>query len=499
MAGALSLASDLGHGAPREHGLRVAIVTVRLGVAAGIDEQTVHDAYFAALTRWAGCTATGPVLAAWFGDDIGAHQRAAQFEGPLDPLVAMLGVGAGRGLIPRLRMLVSALASGPGAVFGAHCEAAVDLAGRLGCGDACARSLADIFERWDGKGWPGKLKGDQLPLINRLTAIADDADIAHSGGGVEAARALVDRRAGRFYDPALCAVFERVADELWEGADDGSRWEMAMAAEPGAPRVLGGEALDEAFAVYADFADLKCTWFSGHSRGVARRAVAGARALGLAEQECVAIERAALVHDLGRVAVSNEAWNREGPLTADEREAVRLHPYHTCRITEPASVLREPGALGGLHHERLDGSGYPTGHRADALVPAARLLAAADVMQALGEPRPHRPARADQAPEVLREEVRAGRLDAEAVQAVQGGRLARRASWPAELSGREVEVLRLLARGHSNRQIAERLIVSPRTVGHHVAHIYQKAGVSSRAGATLFAMRNGLLDPAAEE
>jgi HD-GYP domain-containing protein (c-di-GMP phosphodiesterase class II) len=186
-------------------------------------------------------------------------------------------------------------------------------------------------------------------------------------------------------------------------------------------------------------------------------------------------------------------------LTADEREAVRLHPYHTCRITEPASVLREPGALGGLHHERLDGSGYPTGHRADALVPAARLLAAADVMQALGEPRPHRPARADQAPEVLREEVRAGRLDAEAVQAVQGGRLARRASWPAELSGREVEVLRLLARGHSNRQIAERLIVSPRTVGHHVAHIYQKAGVSSRAGATLFAMRNGLLDPAAEE
>jgi HD-GYP domain-containing protein (c-di-GMP phosphodiesterase class II) len=495
LAGALSLASDLGHGAPREHGLRVALVTVRLGSAAQVGEPALQDAYFAALLRWAGCTATGPVLATWFGDDLAAHKRAQQFDGPLDPLVAMLSVGAGRGLIPRLRMLVGALAAGPGAVFGEQCEAAVDLAARLGCGEDCARSLGEVFERWDGKGWPGVLKGDELQVSARLSAIADDADMAHCLSGLEAARALVRRRAGKVYDPALAAVFDDVTGELWDDGDHASVWTAAMSAEPGAPRVLTGAALDCAFEVFADFADLKCAWFTGHSRSVATLAAIGARTLGLPDADCVALERAGLLHDLGRVAVSNEVWNRAGPLTADDREAVRLHPYHTCRITEAAGALREPGALAGLHHERLDGSGYPGGQRAEALSPAARLLAAADVVRALREPRPHRPALDEQAAtEVLRGEVRAGRLDADAVAAIRDGRRGRRVVWPADLTAREVEVLRLLSRGCSNRQIAEQLVVSPRTVGHHVAHVYQKAGVSTRAGATLFAMRHGLLD-----
>src|SRR5579864_4062064 len=163
LAGTLSLASDLAHDAPREHGLRVAMVTVGLGHAAGVDDSILQDAYFAALLRWAGCTATSPVLASWFGDDLAAHKRAQQFEGALDPLIAMLSAGAGRGLIPRLRTLAGAFAAGPAAVFGAQCEAAVDLASRLGCSETSASSLGMIFERWDGKGWPGKVRGDAIP------------------------------------------------------------------------------------------------------------------------------------------------------------------------------------------------------------------------------------------------------------------------------------------------------------------------------------------------
>jgi hypothetical protein len=343
LAGALSLATDLGHGAPREHGLRAAIVTVRLGSAAGVDEDALHDAYLAALVRWAGCTATGPVLASWFGDDLAAHKRSQEFDGPIDPLLEMLRAGAGKGLLPRLRTLAGALAAGPGAVLGAQCEAGSDLAARLGCGEACSRSLRAVFERWDGKGWPGERRGEAIPVAERLTAIADAADMAHYSGGAEAARALVRRRAGRIYDPELSAAFDDVAAGCWPVEPGESSWAAAIDAEPGAPRVLAGDELDGAFAVFGDFADLKSPWFSGHARGVAALAAAAARRLGLPEADQVTLERAALLQDLGRVGVSNEVWDRPGQLGMEEREAVRLHPYHTQRITDAASALRDAG------------------------------------------------------------------------------------------------------------------------------------------------------------
>jgi DNA-binding NarL/FixJ family response regulator len=158
--------------------------------------------------------------------------------------------------------------------------------------------------------------------------------------------------------------------------------------------------------------------------------------------------------------------------------------------------------LAALHHERLDGSGYHRAAAAGDLSTAARLLQAADVRQALGESRPHRPARTvGEAADELRREVRAGRLDGAAVEAVLAGgsRPPRRRQWPAGLTTREVEVLRLLARGDTNKDIARALYVSPRTVGHHVQHIYRKVGVSTRAGATLFGMQHDLLAADAEQ
>jgi DNA-binding CsgD family transcriptional regulator len=166
-------------------------------------------------------------------------------------------------------------------------------------------------------------------------------------------------------------------------------------------------------------------------------------------------------------------------------------------------MLRQSEALAPLaaiavqHRERLDGSGYPRGLTGNAISEPARILATADAYQAMREPRPHRPPRtADEAAAELRAEVKAGRLDADAAEAVLGAaghRVARRREGPAGLTQREVEVLRLLARGLSNKEIAERLVISPKTVGNHVEHIYGKIGSSSRAAAGLFAMRHGLL------
>ncbi len=210
----------------------------------------------------------------------------------------------------------------------------------------------------------------------------------------------------------------------------------------------------------------------------------------------------ALVHDLGRIGVSASVWGKPGPLSAGDWEAVRLHPYQTGRVLGRAPFLARLSALASLHHERLDGSGYFRGSAAAQLSPAARVLAAADAYHAMREPRPHRaPRSGEQAAVELEREVRGGQLDRDAVDAVlaaAGHRVGPRKRYTGGLTPREVEVLRLLARGVPTREIARTLVIAPKTVDNHIQSIYQKAGVTTRAAATVFAMQHGLLDPFAD-
>jgi HD-GYP domain-containing protein (c-di-GMP phosphodiesterase class II) len=204
-----------------------------------------------------------------------------------------------------------------------------------------------------------------------------------------------------------------------------------------------------------------------------------------------------MLHDLGRVGVSAGIWTKPGPLTEREWEQVRLHPYYTGRILARPDVLASLGMVAALHHERLDGSGYPQQATAPTLSPAARLLAAADAYHALTEPRPHRPAQDfESAAKTLQAEARAGRLDSDAVHGVlstvEGTRPVRKEG-VAGLSEREIEVLRLVARGLTIKQIGQELVIAPKTADNHIQHIYAKIGVSTRAGATLFAVEQNLL------
>jgi HD-GYP domain-containing protein (c-di-GMP phosphodiesterase class II) len=205
-----------------------------------------------------------------------------------------------------------------------------------------------------------------------------------------------------------------------------------------------------------------------------------------------------LLHDIGRVGISAAIWGKPGPLTEQEWERVRMHTYNTERVLNRSSALAPLASIASLHHERLDGSGYHRGLPASLLPPAARILAAADAYHAMTEPRPHRaPLSPEAAMEALQTEVRGGRLDGDAAASVLAAaghqmRSARR-QLVAGLSEREVEVLRLLARGNTIKQMARLLYVSDKTVDNHVQHIYTKIGVSTRAGATLFAMEHDLL------
>jgi HD-GYP domain-containing protein (c-di-GMP phosphodiesterase class II) len=200
------------------------------------------------------------------------------------------------------------------------------------------------------------------------------------------------------------------------------------------------------------------------------------------------------------VSVPNGIWDKAGPLNAAEWERVRLHPYYTERILIRSPLLAPLVETASLHHERLDSSGYYRGVGGASIPRAARILAAADAYQTMTEERPHRPAHsAEEAARLLAAEAQAGRLDREAVECVlaaagQRGAARLRGELPASLTEREVEVLSLLARGLSNKEIAARLVVSPRTVQHHVEHIFDKTGIRTRSAAAVFAVVNDLVE-----
>jgi putative nucleotidyltransferase with HDIG domain len=271
-----------------------------------------------------------------------------------------------------------------------------------------------------------------------------------------------------------------------------------LAAEPQPVCRVPRTRLDDVAGVFADMVDLLTPFTLGHSAGVAELAGAAAGHLRLPDDTVDLVRRAALLHDLGRVAVSSHVWETPRALTATQREQVRLHPYHTERILARSAILQPLARIAGMHHERQDGSGYHHGAAGAQLPVEARLLAVADAYQAMTQDRPYRAALAPPAAAAeVEAAARSGRFDPECTRAVveaAGQRAAHtRGAWPEGLSEREVEVLRLLARGLSNRQIATALVISPRTAEHHVQHIYAKIGTSTRAAAAMFAMEHGLL------
>jgi len=503
----LSLGTDLGLGQPMEHMIRACLVSLRLARRLELPESERRVIYYAGLLAWVGCHTDAYEQARWLGDDIAAKRDAHyafDVGRPRDSsrfMLKHLG-GAARPLLERVKTGLAFLGEGRRALSSLaenHYLATDELAERLGLGDDVRASLRQSFERWDGKGAFG-IKRDEILISSRLINLADVVEVFRRVAGVDAAVAVARERSGTHFDPALVELFCDDAHALFAELDDAQSWEALIAAEPSLSAAVSGDALDDALGAIGAFAELKSPWTLGHARAVAELAVAAARTYGLSESEIVLLRRAAYIHDLGALGISNAIWDKREPLTRAEIERVRLHPYLGERMLAFSPGLAPIGALAAQHHERMDGSGYPKGLAGDAIAPAARVLAAADVYHAMIEPRPQRAAKTpDQAAAALSVEVSAGRIEGAAAAAVlraAGHRVARRRDWPAGLTSREVEVLRLVARGLAAKEVAAQLEISAKTVANHVEHIYAKIGANNRAMASVFAMKHGLMsDP----
>ena len=502
LVAALSLGIDLGFGQPMEHVLRQSLIALRLADELGLEHEQRAVVYYTALLVNVGCHSDAHEQAKWFGDDIALKSGKYDHE-PRSIRAALAGMrqlGAGNPPLHRFRLGLEFVISGRREVDGMiahHAAISRTLGEQLELPDEVLAALSAAYERWDGRGWPGALDGEQIPIASRIAQVAEYIEVANRVGGVPAARGLARGWSGEQFDPTVARVVDVAGDVLLAGLDEIETWDAVIGAEPSLAVVLTGERFDAALQAIANFVDLKSPYFLGHARAVGDLAGEAGSRLGFTEAEVRTLRRAGVAHGLGRLGISNAIWDKPGSLGAGERERVRLHPYLTERMLRQSGTLAPLAAIVIEHRERLDGSGYPRGLSGATISQPARVLGAADAYQAMREPRPHRAARsAHEAAAELRAEVRAGRYDAEAVEAVLGAaghRVSLRREGPAGLTAREVEVLRLLARGLSNKQIAERLVISPKTVGNHAEHIYTKTGASTRAAAGLFAMQHGLL------
>jgi len=475
---------------------------------AGVDADVRDTVYWVALLRYVGCTGHAHEVATLFGDEIAIRAQTLVHDAA-NPAEVMRDVVAyaTAGKDPEeTEQIVQMIQEGAHewAVynFASGCEIGDMLLERLDFGPDVRAALACTFERWNGNGFPDHVQGEAIPLAMRVVHLSHDMEaigrLVSPAAAIEAAR---DRR-DRTYDPALADCFVENGSAWFDRLTKTEPWDGVLDLEPEPHRTLDGVELDDALVVAADFIDLKSPFMAGHSRRSADLAADAGRVLGFDDDAVTDLRRAALLHDFGTTAVSNSIWDKPGPLTRAEFDRVELHPMITEQMLRRSPALASLNPIASAHHERADGSGYHKCLRAAACDPGAGVLAAADIYVALTAERADRPAfSTEHAAAELRRLGADGVLDpraAEAVVAAAGhvdasGPKSRRPQHPGGLTSREVDVLRLAAKGLTTRDIASRLYISPKTADHHIQHIYTKIGVSSRGAAALWAMSHGVV------
>ncbi len=323
LVASLSLGVDLGFGQPMEHMLRQCLIAQRLAERVALDEQRRADVYYTALLVGVGCHSDAHEQAKWFGDDIAlkSGKYDHEFRSLGDAVAGLRRLGSGHAGSHRFRVALEFALSGHKEVIDMitqHAAMTRLLGEQLGLPAEVLDALGAAHETWDGRGWPGKLKGAEIPLAARIAQLAEFVEVAHRAGGVEAAKRLARERTDSQFDPDLAELICAEGKTILQGLDELETWNAVIDAEPTLAVVLSWDRFDAALVAIANFVDLKSPYTLGHSRAVADLAAAAGAQLGLPEAEVRTLRRAGLVHDFGRLGVSNAIWDKRGPLGAGE-------------------------------------------------------------------------------------------------------------------------------------------------------------------------------------
>jgi HD-GYP domain-containing protein (c-di-GMP phosphodiesterase class II)/DNA-binding CsgD family transcriptional regulator len=496
--GSLSIAADHGAGQPIGTALQSAVIAVRLGRKCKLSDKFLKQIYYGTVLSFIGCTSTMTEAA------MGGHGEEAQIIYSINMSNWRDPIDLERSFYEHYKPDVSdALRAETIDGFCAevdnvmhlssfHCQQAILLASRLPLPYPVEDLFKYMYSRWDGNYAPG-LSGTDIPIDSQIVAMATNLELFRRAGGIPSALQMVKQRSGHQFDPALCAVVEENVADLFHGFKETSEWDLYLDAEPEPFCTVKPSERVEIAQCFADYVDQKSGWFHGHSRQVASVALRAAREIGLDQYDCDQVYVASLIHDIGRIAVPNRVWEKEGPLSLMERREAESHSYHTESIVALAGIFDDVIGIAESAHERRDSSGYHRRGRLDGA--AAGCLAASDVYNALTNPRPWRGAMTkEEAATFLLKEVTDGRLPLKPVQGVLKATgqecLAGKHVFPAGLTEREVDLLGCLVRGMSNKQISVHLGISEKTAENHLSSVYKKTEVAGRAPAALYALKH---------
>lgn len=422
--GALSHALDIAEGQPPGHAVRSCLIGMRLAAELELSPAERSDLFYALLLKDAGCSANANRMSDLFEADDRTAKATSKLIDWSNPRAAFLWslrtVAPGAGLRTRIEVLRGIGNEGDVTrkFMEARCDRGAEIARMLFLSERTATAIRSLDEHWDGRGMPDGLRGEEIPRPARILCLAQTIEVFHATGGLRAARAVARRRRGRWFDPVLVDAFLRISGdrEFWSSleAPDVSEWEPPDLALSG-----DEERLDRIAEAFARVIDAKSPFTASHSQRVAEIADGIAAVLGFDAEERRILRRAGLLHDIGKLAVSNRILDKPGKLTDDEFEAIKSHPVHTLRILERAPCFAELADLAANHHEKLDGSGYPRGLTAKDLDLPMRVLAVADVYEALTADRPYRgPLPVEDALAIIDRDV-PHRLDSEARRALE--------------------------------------------------------------------------------
>ncbi len=400
--GALSYALDIAEGQPPGHAVRSCLIGMRLAEGLDLPAADRSDLFYALLLKDAGCSANANRMAALFAADDRTAKAMSKLVDWSNRRAALLWslrtVAPGAGLRRRVQVLRGIRDEGDVTrqFMEARCDRGAEIARMLFLSEQTAAAIRSLDEHWDGRGMPDGLRGEEIPLAARILCMAQTVEVFHASGGVKAARAMAKRRCGRWFDPTLVDAFLNFCDEreFWAAleAPDVTQWEPPHLA-------LAGDEhrLDRIAEAFARVIDAKSPFTARHSQRVAEIADGIAASLSFDADERRVLRRAALLHDIGKLAISNQILDKPGKLTDEEFCAIQTHPVYTLRILERAPCFSELADLAANHHEKLDGSGYPRSLGADALDLPMRVLAVADIYEALTARRPYRDPLSDEA------------------------------------------------------------------------------------------------------
>lgn len=399
LIGALSHALDMTEGQPEGHCVRCCWIGMRIGRAAGLDDRELWELYYVLLLKDLGCSSNAARICALYLTDDLSFKRDFKTVG--DSLPQVLGfvlrhTGLGAGLAERMRSLLTIVRDGERIaheLIATRCQRGAEIARLLRFPDAVAAGVYSLDEHHDGRGKPDGLAGDAIPVYARIALMAQVIDVFHTADGPDAARAEVRARAGRWFDPRLLPAFEAAQRDaaFWSALRAPDIGERVAALEPAGHSVpLDDDYLDDIAAAFGQVVDSKSPYTSGHSERVAVYADMVAEALGLSDERRRWLKRGALLHDIGKLGVSNAILDKPGALDRDEWIAMRRHAEHTEAILSRIDAFAELARVAGAHHERLDGQGYPHGLAGDAIMLETRIITIADVFDAITAERPYR-------------------------------------------------------------------------------------------------------------